>query len=228
MDFFQNFTPDKLLFVPAALIAIVFHELCHGLVANMLGDPTAKSLGRLSLNPIRHIDPIGALMLIIVGFGWAKPVPVDMRYFRKPKRDMALVALAGPAANFVVALLSLVFVNLLGFSFTGGSFYYNEVIDGTSQYWGGVFFLYCAMINVGLGVFNLFPIPPLDGSKMLGAFLPDRWYYQLMRFERYGMFVLMFVLWMGWLSPALGTLRGWVLFALDIPASLPAKLLGII
>jgi Zn-dependent protease len=144
----------------AALIAIMFHEIAHGLAAYKLGDTTAKESGRLSLNPIRHIDLFGLLMLIAVGFGWAKPVPVDMRYFKNPRIGMAIVAFAGPAMNFLMALVAmLVYAALV---FFGAAVVFTQ------------FFYILIMINIGLGIFNLFPIPPLDGSKILMFFLGNK------------------------------------------------------
>lgn len=168
------------MLLAAILLAIIVHEMCHGYAANALGDPTAKNMGRLSLNPIKHIDPVGALMMLIAGFGWARPVIVDTRYFKSPKRDMALVALAGPASNFLIAFAA---VGCMSF------------IEPQSLFAGFLFYL--ALLNIGLGMFNLIPVPPLDGSKILGAFLPDRTYYSFMRLERYGMMVLMALILMG-------------------------------
>ncbi|MCI8909643.1 MAG: site-2 protease family protein [Oscillibacter sp.] len=179
---------DALLRVLAVLLCLTVHETCHGLAALALGDPTAKSLRRLSLNPLRHIDWFGLAMMFTVGFGWAKPVPVDPRYFRRPKQGMALTALAGPASNFLLAAL------LIGMS---------KVISLYAPYtelWVRVFdfCLYSAApLSVGLGLFNLLPIPPLDGSKVLAAFLPDEAYVRLMRYERYGIFLLLALSWLG-------------------------------
>jgi len=171
--------------VAAVIICLTVHEVCHGLAAYALGDPTAKRMGRFSLNPARHIDPIGGLMLLFAGFGWAKPVQVDSRYFENPKRDMALTALAGPISNFILAFLTAgLMVGTLGWTLRGG-------ILGIALF---SFLQSLVILNIGLGVFNLLPIPPLDGSKVLGAFLPDRMYWQLMRFERYGMFILLFLI----------------------------------
>ncbi|MCL2003312.1 MAG: site-2 protease family protein [Oscillospiraceae bacterium] len=174
--------------VAAVLICLIVHEICHGLAAYALGDPTAKRMGRFSFNPVRHIDPIGGLMLLLLGFGWAKPVMVDPRYFENPKRDMALTALAGPVSNFILAFLSMgLLANTARWALGAG-------LVGAALF---SFLRTLVFLNIGLGVFNLIPIPPLDGSKVLGAFLPDRMYWQLMRFERYGMFILLFLLMFG-------------------------------
>ena len=167
--------------VIAIFLCLTVHETCHGLAAYALGDPTAKSMHRLSLNPLRHIDWIGLLMMFAVGFGWAKPVPVDPRYFKKPKQGMALTALAGPVSNLLLAAAALALLR--------GAVL---VLPGTDwAIWLVNFLLELSILSVGLGLFNLIPIPPLDGSKVLAAFLPDRAYITLMRYERYGILVLL-------------------------------------
>ena len=170
-----------ILRVVAVLLCLTVHETCHGLAAYVLGDPTAKSRHRLSLNPLRHIDWLGLAMMFFVGFGWAKAVPVDPRYFKKPKEGMALTALAGPVSNFLLAVIAL----------SGSKVIY---LYASYSVWMELLFnflLYTvAPLSIGLGLFNLLPIPPLDGSKVLGALLPDGLYFMLMRYERYGMFLL--------------------------------------
>ena len=165
----------------AVFLCLTVHETCHGLAACALGDPTAKRQHRLSFNPLRHIDWLGFASMLIVGFGWAKPVPVDMRYFKKPKQGMALTALAGPASNFLMAVIFLFLVRWMYWSAPATAF----------ALWLYNFLLNVVILNIGLGLFNLLPIPPLDGSKVLFALLPDRLYWQLMRYERYGMLVLL-------------------------------------
>ena len=171
-----------LISVVPALLVITFHELSHGLVALMLGDSTAKDAGRLTLNPIRHIDPMGLLMLVIFRFGWAKPVPVDMRRFKNPKQGMAVTALAGPVSNFLLACVMLFLYGAL-----------NRVLSNAGS--AGIYVLQMiylsAYISLALGIFNLIPVPPLDGSKVLFAFIPDAMYMKLMRYERYGMLILL-------------------------------------
>ena len=167
--------------VIAIFLCLTVHETCHGLAAYALGDPTAKSMHRLSLNPLRHIDWIGLLMMFAVGFGWAKPVPVDPRYFKKPKQGMALTALAGPVSNLLLAAAALALLR--------GAVL---VLPGTDwTIWLVNFLLELSILSVGLGLFNLIPIPPLDGSKVLAVFLPDRAYITLMRYERSGILVLL-------------------------------------
>jgi len=166
--------------VAAVLLCLTVHETCHGLMAYALGDPTAKRMHRLSLNPLRHIDWFGLLLMILCGFGWAKPVPVDPRYFRKPKQGMALTALAGPASNFLLALALIL---------AGKAVYaYADPTQAAVSLFS--FLLTTAVLSTGLGLFNLIPIPPLDGSKVLAAALPDQAYWKLMHYERYGMLLL--------------------------------------
>ena len=179
--------------VLAVLICLTVHETCHGLAALALGDPTAKRLNRLSFNPLHHIDWLGLAAMLLVGFGWAKPVPVDMRYFKDPKKGMALTALAGPASNFLLAAAALLPVRWLMRYGTATTF----------TLWLVEFLLMLAIMSLGLGLFNLLPIPPLDGSKVLFAFLPDRAYLQLMRYERYGMLVLLALVYFDFGSDAL-------------------------
>ena len=207
---------DLLLSVAAILLCLTVHETCHGLAAWALGDPTAKRLHRLSLNPIRHIDPFGALMMLVAGFGWAKPVPVDPRYFRNPKLGMAVTALAGPVSNLVMAYTALLLRAVLLAFYHPGSALLEGLVDFCET---------LAVLNVGLGIFNLIPFPPLDGSKVLGAFLPDRAYYQLMRYERWGMLLLMVLLWLGVFSAPLSAARSWVLDLLLHGAAWPYYLL---
>lgn len=191
-----------LLRVVAVLICIMVHEVSHGLAAYLLGDPTAKAQHRLSFNPLRHIDPFGALMMLLVGFGWAKPVPVDMRYFKKPKVGMAVTALAGPVSNFVLAYVALLIAYLiLGAAAAAGAFA-SSLLQGVLD-----FCTLTASLSIGLGVFNLIPFPPLDGSKVLGAFLPDQIYYKILRYEFAGTVVLMALLWLGVLDGPLYAVR---------------------
>lgn len=188
--------------IAAVLLCLVVHEVCHGLAAYWLGDPTAKQSHRLSLNPIRHLDVFGLLMMVVVGFGWAKPVPVDPRYFKHPKQGMAITALAGPISNFVLAYLSaLVYSGLYAVMVVKG--------ETTGLALALEFFSVLILLNIGLGIFNLIPFPPLDGSKVLAMFLPDRLYLQWMRLERYGMIILMALLWFGVLDGFLMTARTW-------------------
>ncbi len=177
------------LLAPPILLALTFHEYAHGYVAFRLGDPTAKMAGRLTLNPISHLDPIGTIMLFIVHFGWAKPVPVDPRYFRNPKQDMLWVALAGPATNMVLAFISGILLSL----FVQGG------IIGPS----GMFILmlqYSLIINLALAIFNMLPIPPLDGSKVLRGLLPYSSQHIADQLEMYGPWALMGLIMIGFVT----------------------------
>lgn len=194
-----------LLRVVAVLFCIVFHEVSHGVAAYLLGDPTAKAQHRLSLNPIRHIDPFGALMMLLVGFGWAKPVPVDMRYFKKPKSGMAMTALAGPLSNFILAYVMMLLAYLFLGIFVVNEVAYSAVTQGVLD-----FCILTASLSIGLGVFNLIPFPPLDGSKILGILLPDRIYYKILRYEFAGTIILMALLWLGVLDVPLYAVRSFV------------------
>lgn len=171
---------DAVLRVLSVFICLVIHETSHGFAAYKLGDPTAKQMHRLSLNPLRHIDWFGLAMMFVMGFGWAKPVPVDMRYFKKPKQGMAVTALAGPVSNFILAIV-LLFISKAIYLYTDYTPMWNIVYK---------FLLSTAVLSIGLGLFNLLPIPPLDGSKILAVLLPNHTYLQLMQYERYGMILL--------------------------------------
>lgn len=169
-----------LLTIPVLLLSLSLHETAHGLAAYWLGDDTAKSQGRLSANPLHHIDWMGFLCLILVGFGWAKPVSVNMYRFKDPKKGMALSALAGPVMNILLVFVS-VFLWLISWKY------------GWNQY-VVLFFYLMVQYNAVLAMFNLLPIPPLDGSKVFFALLPDRYYYQLMQYEQYGMLLLLLLI----------------------------------
>ena len=195
---------ELILRIAAILLCLVVHEVCHGLAAYRLGDPTAKMSHRLSLNPIHHLDVFGLIMMVVAGFGWAKPVPVDARYFKDPKRGMAITALAGPASNFVLAYLAAILLS--GYSAVLTMRGESAVSEGVT-----LFLSLLILLNIGLGIFNLIPFPPLDGSKVVAMFLPDRAYYRWMYLERYGMFLLMAVLWFGWLDRFLYAARSIVL-----------------
>ena len=173
-----SYLMSMILRLASVLLCLSVHEACHGFAAYALGDQTAKRQHRLSLNPLRHIDWFGLAAMLLCGFGWARPVQVDMRYFKKPKWGMALTALAGPVSNILLSVLLLLLLR-----FTG-----NFISAELFKFIGDT-----AYLSVGLGIFNLLPIPPLDGSKVLFAFLPEKAYNTLMRYERYG-FIILFAL----------------------------------
>lgn len=196
---FRQILLELLITVPIVLISLTFHEYAHGWVSYKCGDPTARNLGRLTLNPIKHIDPVGALSMLLFGFGWAKPVPVNSRYYRHPKWQMALVAAAGPITNLILAFVALLISNLIvlipGFTDAVLTIYEGSAdLKGSIAYIAYMFFWLLAEMNVYLAVFNLIPLPPLDGSRILFIFLPTRWYFTIMKYERYIQIILILLL----------------------------------
>ncbi len=173
-----------LLLIPVLLFALVFHEYAHAWVAQKLGDPTGRYAGRLTLNPMAHLDPFGSLMILFVGFGWAKPVPVDSRYLSHPRVDMMKIAFAGPAANLLLA-------------FVGGTIYRTELLGGTPTM---VLFIF-TQINIMLAVFNMIPIPPLDGSQIFSGIMMRSNPALVYNLQRFGPQILMGLILVGYFTP---------------------------
>ena len=191
--------------IPAVLLALSVHEAAHGWMAYKLGDPTAKMMGRVTLNPVKHLDPIGTLSMLLLGFGWAKPVPFNPHNFKKFRSGSALVALAGPVSNFLMAIVGyIVYLSMMiilqqnpAIMQSNFSIAYQALFNMAEMFFA---------LNISLGVFNLIPIPPLDGSKVLFSFLPAKAYNFILNFERYGLFILFIVLVTGVLDVPIGYL----------------------
>ena len=199
----------ELLFVIACvLIALTVHEVAHGYMAFRLGDPTARNLGRLTLNPMKHLDPVGTLCMIFFHFGWARPVPVNSRYFKKPRRDMALTSAAGPVSNFIMAFLGALVYAILYTIFASHPVSNN--IAAYIQIAALQLLQYFHFLNLSLGLFNLIPVPPLDGSRIFLTFLPAKYYFGIMKYERYIQLGLMILLYLGFLSRPLSMLVSWL------------------
>ncbi len=203
-----------LLRIPCVLLAISVHESAHGWMAEKLGDPTARNMGRITLNPFRHFNLMGTLCMVLFGFGWAMPVPVNPRYFKNPKRDMAITALAGPISNILMMIVGLVarrvyllcLVEAEVLIPVSAGLVWN--VEGTTQIVFSAVDLLLqifALLNASLAVFNLIPIPPLDGSRLLTAFLPTRLYYKVMGYEKYMLIALLVLSFTGALSGVLST-----------------------
>ena len=222
---FQDILLAIIVRIPAVLLAISGHEAAHGWMAYKRGDPTAKLLGRITLNPVKHFDLIGMLSMLLVGFGWAKPVPFNPRNFKKYRLDTALVALAGPISNFIMASVAL-FVYfacraVLGFFLVSGAA--AQIISILLE-----MILMICILNISLGVFNLIPIPPLDGSKVLFSFLPARAFNFILNYERYGFLILVIVLFTGILDVPINMLMNWVYQLLYNVVIWPFTLLGLL
>ena len=182
-----------LLSVPIIILILSVHEYAHGFVAKKLGDPTAYNLGRLTLNPIKHIDPIGFIMFLLIGVGYAKPVPINSRNFKKPRRDMALVGAAGPISNMILAIIFLIIMRLFLFAV--------PFIEAGNTAWALTASMYFMEIlylgiyyNIAFAIFNLIPAPPLDGSRILYAFLPSKILFKVQQYERYFFFGVLIIM----------------------------------
>lgn len=215
----HSLTIESAIMQILAVSMIVFlvmplHEFAHGFVAYKLGDNTAKNMGRLRFSPTAHIDPVGALMILLVGFGWAKPVPVNPRNFKNPKVGMALTALAGPVSNILAAVVGAVLY------YINAVLVVNGIIPATVYNLLYYFLWYFISVNISLAVFNLVPIPPLDGSKILFAFLPDKAVYKICQYERQLNTILIILI-------AAGALTGPLSFVQSILAELIMTVVGI-
>lgn len=189
---------DPLTFALVAiplLFSVIIHEVAHGWVAYRMGDPTAKWLGRLTLNPLKHLDPVGTLMLFLAGFGWAKPVPVNFNNISDKRKGLIFVSSAGIVANILFAFISLLFIRLFSTSSSGIAV---------------ILVYYVVQINITLAALNLIPIPPLDGSKILMGIVSERTRYFLARLEPYGFFIIIGFLYLGILDPLIGLFR-WII-----------------
>ena len=201
---------NLIITIPCVLVALTFHEFAHGYVAMRLGDPTARNLGRLSLNPLKHLDPIGTICMVLFGFGWARPVPINTRYFKNPRRGMALSAAAGPIMNLLLSFAAAFVTDFV--------LWLMGVLVPQSEFAANVYLMAFQLfytfhrLNLALAIFNLIPLPPLDGSRILFIFLPPKWYFGIMKYERYIMIGFLVLLWTGIitlpLSMAVGGLSG--------------------
>lgn len=183
-----------LLTLPVILIALSFHEASHAYVAYKMGDRTAYNMGRMTFNPIKHLDPIGFICMLVFGYGWAKPVPINARNFKNPKRGMALSAIAGPICNLILGVISTVLYTVtlyLNLRF-GADVATNQLLSNVMQVLL-IFFYYGAMMNFILAAFNMIPLPPFDGSRFFALFLPTKWYFKIMKFERYSMIIVLVI-----------------------------------
>ena len=196
---------DILVRAIVLVTAIPVHEAAHAFVADRLGDPTARAMGRMSLNPVRHFDLFGSVSLLLVGIGWAKPVPINARNCDHPRAGMAISAAAGPAANLVMALLTMILAKVALFAGAGGRV--SAVLY--------VVLLNMCLINISLAIFNLMPFPPFDGSRIYSAFLPQRLYFGVMRYEKYILIAVLALLWLGVLDGPLGFLNHALFSGLD-------------
>ena len=205
-----------LLSLPTILIALSVHECAHAWAAYKLGDSTAKNFGRMTINPLKHLDPLGVLCMIVAGFGWARPVPVNSRNLRNPKKDMVLISLAGPASNIILAFIGLLILRILqvlvlpALSAAAIGTFGVDAIAMLLQF----LMLFC-MLNAGLAIFNLLPIPPLDGSHLLALILPSRIYFKYVQYERYISFALVLLLVFNVLDIPLLFLRSYLLMGLE-------------
>lgn len=227
MDYISSGHYEMIFIQAAAILFVVFctlpvHEFAHAWMAVRLGDDTPRLAGRLTLRPMAHVDPFGALMIFLVGFGYAKPVPVNLHNLKNGRKSFALVAFAGPASNLIMAFIFLICKAV------ADAVYVNLSIPDAVYTVLAYFFVYAASINISLAVFNLLPIPPLDGSRIFNLILPEKYYYTVMRYERYIRLALFVLLWIGVLSTPLMWLSDMVYNGLEWIARLPFTLTGLL
>lgn len=200
-DSFKSVLIQLLITIPIVLISLTVHEFSHGYASYLLGDNTARDYGRLTLNPLKHLDPIGTICMLLFGFGWAKPCPVNPRYYKHPRSGMAITAAAGPLSNIILAFLNVIFMNLVGIIPVSGEGFGTTIVSVAY-----LFFYLMSLMNLYLAVFNLIPVPPLDGSRIVYIFLPTKIYFGIMKYERYIQIALLVLLYLGVFD---GTI-GWV------------------
>ena len=205
---FLRSLPEYISRALVLLLCIPVHECAHGYIAYKLGDPTAKLRGRLTLNPLAHFDKFGCVCMVLFGVGWAKPVPVDPRHFKNPKKGMAITAAAGPISNLIMAFIAMILYKIV---------YYPYYVYGTrALYYISLLLFYFVTINVSLSIFNLMPVPPFDGSRIFGAVLPDRLYWRIMRYERVILIIVLILMVAGSFSGVLSSLSVAVFDGLDV------------
>ena len=202
----NSFITQLIILAPPLLFALTFHEFAHGYVAYRLGDPTAKNAGRLTLNPLKHLDPIGTIAFFFIKFGWAKPVPVNPAYFRNPRKDMLWVALAGPMTNLALALISAIITKTLWF--LASSLPYSATAEAILVPLNAML-IASVWINLVLCIFNFLPIPPLDGSRILTGLLPQDLAISYMKIERYGFIIILVLAFSGVLSKVILPIIGY-------------------
>lgn len=188
--------------IPIVLIALTFHEFAHGWVSSKLGDPTPRMTGRLTLNPLAHLDPMGALLMVLTGFGWAKPVQINARYYKNPKWGMAITAAAGPLSNLLLSFVGLIAYTVTLYIDIKNGMYHFEVLQIISMF---------ISVNICFMIFNFIPIPPLDGSRVLGLFLPSSAYFKLQRFEQYSFIIIIALSFFGVFDIVIGTAANFIL-----------------
>ncbi|MFW2367679.1 MAG: site-2 protease family protein [Desulforhopalus sp.] len=193
----NNFITEIIILAPPLLLALTFHEFAHGYIAYRLGDPTAQNAGRLTLNPLSHLDPLGTIAFFFIKFGWAKPVPVNPVYFRNPKKDMLWVALAGPLTNLALAVISAILTK--GVWFIAANLPYSGTAEAILVPINAML-VASVWINLVLCIFNFLPIPPLDGSRILTGLLPNKLALSYLQLERYGFIIILVLAFSGVLS----------------------------